>query len=482
MNVTVDLNGDLTVLPDGMLKAQLEKLIQAGVSLQFSADGENWHNDQRAGDAYVRFKLAAGGAWTSAIEIPKITAISLAACSGMGEILEDNVFTMTWIDPDNVTLNGATLAEWNQTVLVRKVGSYPADHTDGTILATTSRTLGNKNAYRSTGYTDSDRTDGTTYYYKLFSQTTAGVWNNQDGNEFTETTDLSWGMVQHFVRAGRGPELFPVGTVFEVEHPEYTHSNGQGLLFRVSGHDQVPAADESLTHTMCLELVDCLFYAPYDSEEAFYALTADTTAQRGKDYYVYENSAYTKLVDGTDYDVGDPVPVAEWYEKNTIEQGYGKNDVVQSNMIQWLNSSGAAGEWFTKQNIWDVCGSTLLNKNGFLRYIDPEFLAVVQPAKLISLKYNSGGVIHSARFWGLSVTQLYGTANGGVTENEQLQYYVNGSKTKTLYNGDGSSVNWFLRSILNNTSDLILHVLSNETRTGVYAQALSAYSPACIIA
>ena len=113
-------------------------------------------------------------------------AIALAACSGMGEILEENAFTMTWIDPDDVTLNGATLAEWNQTVLVRKVGSYPADHTDGTVIATTSRALGNKNAYRSTGFTDSERETGTTYYYKLFSQTTAGVWNNLTGNQFVE--------------------------------------------------------------------------------------------------------------------------------------------------------------------------------------------------------------------------------------------------------------------------------------------------------
>lgn len=412
-------------------------------------------------------------------------AIALAACSGMGEILENNAFTMTWIDPDNVTLNGAVLAEWNQTVLVRKVGSYPADHTDGTILAATSRALGNKNAYRSSGYTDSDRTEGTTYYYKLFSQTTAGVWNNQDGNEFTETTDLSWGMVQYFVRAGRGPELFPVGTVFEVNHPEYSDTNGHSLLFRVVGHDQVPAADESLTHTMCLDMVYVLFNEQYDRKEAAYALTEDWKAAAGKTYYIWDGSAYTALAVGTDYEVGDDVPPASWYEKNLNGRSdFGSSNPVQSNMIQWANSAGAANQWFEKQTIFDTVPDSVSARNGFCRYIDQDFLAVVKEAKLItsaSPVEGTGAVTHYAKFWPLSLTQVTGASINGVAEGDHLEYYDTASSRIKHMISTGLAAGWHLRSPSQTSS--IIHVNADGSTTATATNDNSrGYSLACIIA
>lgn len=412
--------------------------------------------------------------------------ISLSSCTGLGEYLSSNEFTMTWVDPDNVMLNGAMLADWNQTVLVRKVGSYPADHTDGTILATTSRELGNKNAYRSTGYTDSNRESGTTYYYKLFSQTTAGVWNNLTGNQFVENTDMSWGMVQAFVRAGRGPELFPVGTVFEVEHPEYT-VDGHGLYFRVAGHDQVPAADESLTHTMCLEMVDVLFTAPYDAGEYEYAPTADMTAQAGKSYYSYDGSSFTLLIDGTDYDVGDPVPVAEWYEKNLNGRIYGSSNPAENNLIQWANSNGAANQWFTPQTLWDQCGSALQRKSGFMRYLDTEFSAVVQPAKLItaiSLAEGGGSITHNAKFWALSNTQIWGNANNGIYENAHLQFYIDGGSRIKHNLNTGIATNWWLRSPTTAFAHYVINVTGSGASNSIYAytENVYGYSLACIIA
>ena len=413
----------------------------------------------------------------------KSNIITLAPCSGLGEIVGDGYFTVAWIDPDDVELNGAKLAEWNKTILVRKVGSYPDNYMDGTILATTSRALGNKNAYRSTGYTDSDRTEGTTYFYKLFSQTTAGVWNNLTGNQFAESTNMSWGMVQGFVRAGRGADIFPVGTVFEVEHPEYT-VDGHGLYFRVAGHDQVPAADESLTHTMCLEMVDILFVASYDAEEQQYALTEDATAQAGKEYYTYNGSSYTKLIDGTDYDAGNPVPAASWYEKNFNNRDInGSNNAEHSNMIQWLNSSGAANQWFTPQTLWDKCGSALQRKSGFMRYLDTEFSAVVQPAKLITAKYSQdgGSFIHNAKFWPLSKTQVFGTQTGDIMENVQLEYYSDGNSVIKQLNGENT--HWWLRSpSVYNPYDVSFVTATGSTTQERARTAVYGFSAACIIA
>ena len=79
-----------------------------------------------------------------------------------------------------------------------------------------------------------------------------GIWNNLVQNEFSSGLGLNWYQVQNYVRAGRGAELFPVGTVFYVDHSEYTHQDGSGIIFRVAGHDQVPTTNPNLTHSMCL--------------------------------------------------------------------------------------------------------------------------------------------------------------------------------------------------------------------------------------
>ena len=412
------------------------------------------------------------------------TRVELAACTGMGIKHGDDGTLLTWIDPEDVVLNGATLARWNRTVLVRKIGGYPESHEDGETIAETSRAEATKNQYRMDGFLDSTGS-GTTYFYKLFSQTTAGVWNNADGNRYPESTNMSWGMIQSFIRAGKGPELWPVGTVFVVDHPEYTHNDGTGLWFRVVGHDQVQAADETLTHSMCLDMVDCLFSEPYDAGELMYALTEDKTAQVGKAYYTLEGSTYTKLIEGTDYNVGDLVPMAEWYEENLYNRTYGSNNPLYSNQIQWANKDGAVWQWFERQTLWDVCSSTLLNRNGFMRHIDPEFLQVVQPAKLTTLRCNAeggGNFTHFAKFWALSTTQVYGTANNGVKENAQLEYYVNGGDKQKYLKDTTTFSNWWLRSPLSGDTFQNYFVGSSGDLGTRRVDFNISFSLACIIA
>lgn len=407
-----------------------------------------------------------------------IARVELPACSGMGYMIEDNGVLLTWIDPEDVTLNGSVLARWNRTVLVRKIGTYPESPEDGVIVAQTSRADATKNKYRSDGFHDTEREAGTTYYYKLFSQTTGGVWNNQDANRYAETTSMSWGMVQSFVRAGRGPELWPIGTVFVVDHPEYTHADGTGLWFRVVGHDQMQAADETLAHSMCLDMVDCLFSALYDAAEAPYALTADETAQALKTYYTLSGTEYTALVEGTDYNIGDPVPTASWYEKNSLEAYQGSSDPEENNLIRWANSDGAANQWFFPATIWDVCHSTFLQKNGFLRHLDPEFRAVVTDARLFTNVYRHGKTVlveHMAKFFCLSKTQISGES----VENIQLDYYKTADRTKTSIMDPSTKTLWRVRTVSNASS---CYAVSTRGDFILGYQAQTGISFACIIA
>ena len=414
-------------------------------------------------------------------------SICLGPCSGLGYASSSSGPVFSWIDPDDVVLNGATLGTWGRTVLVRKAGSYPTAHDDGMVVAETSAEDANKNYYRDHNFVDTTQEAGTTYYYQLFSMTTSQVWNNLVANRYSSGTGLSWPMVQQFVRAGRGAELFPVGTVFYVDHAEYGHEDGTGLWFRVAGHDQVAAADETLLHTMCLDMVDCLFNSQYDAPEEFYALTADETAQAGRTYYTLDGSTYTALTEGTDYEVGDTVPVASWYQRNVDQNraSYGSNNPVQSNLIQWANSSGTANGWFTKQTLFDKCTSNLVGKNGFCKHLDPEFLAVVKEAKITTARSGSdggGSVEHTAKFWPLSMTQVFGSANNNIPEGVRLDFYKDGgSPLKTLRNST-SATNWWLRSPLVGNSNFVCYVNASGASTRNYAHTAYGVSLACIIA
>ena len=114
---------------------------------------------------------------TSAIKIGDVSGASAINTPGNTSIL------LKWTDPENVVISGVTLVEWAGTKVIRKVGSAPADVTDGTeIIDNTTR-----NAYSSTGLTDSGLTYGETYYYRFFPYTTQGAVT--DGSSVNVTPD-----------------------------------------------------------------------------------------------------------------------------------------------------------------------------------------------------------------------------------------------------------------------------------------------------
>lgn len=291
--------------------------------------------------------------------------------------------------------------------------------------------------------------------------------------------------MQKFVREGLGATKFPVGTVFEVPHGEYKHPDGTGLTFRVVGHDQVPAADESLTHTMCLEMTDALFAAPLDAAEKTYGFTDDRYAQAGKTYYKLniKDYTYTELVEGTDYKVGDYI--VGKYEKNTgFRDQLGYSRFSQSNLLQWLNSTASSIDWFEYKSIWDIYSQVLILKNGFCQNLDAEFLAAVSPARITTaLPAADGGGFETtdAKFWILSISQINGTQTNGVTENERLEWYQAGNDpAKILMNGSAIDMCW-LRSIY--STDDTRNCVIPLTRPYTYsANPVPGVVPVCIIA
>lgn len=84
---------------------------------------------------------------------------------------EDTKVELMWEDPDDVVVDGVTIAEWNHTKVMRKVGSYPLHEEDGELVISS----GVRNAYKDTPYSDIGLQNDTTYYYAMFPTTTEEI-------------------------------------------------------------------------------------------------------------------------------------------------------------------------------------------------------------------------------------------------------------------------------------------------------------------
>ncbi len=78
---------------------------------------------------------------------------------------------------------------------------------------------------------------------------------------------------------------------------------------------------------------------------------------------------------------------------STQEMAYGWNRWKTSAIRQYLNSDKLKGEWWVAQDEWDIAPDQLSQIDGYLKGIDPELLAVIQPVKVTTYAntVNDGG-------------------------------------------------------------------------------------------
>lgn len=357
----------------------------------------------------------------------------LDPCRSVSIVFGGNTNYICWTDPDDLVFNGATVAKWKRTSLVRKAGSYPTSETDGEIIAQTS---GNsKNAYRTTAFIDTTAVQGSDYHYKLFSVSDADLENNLQANECPVTDTLTPEMIHGFSQDGTLLNHLSVGDLIVIHHPEFDPSDGyDGQLIRFMGYDCVTIDDNSnYTHAAVFQFEDCLFsetlnYSTmvFDPAETQYALTADAVAITGKTYYTLSGSTYTALVENTDWTAGQAVPDGEWYEKNpNPNYGNGTNKWDESNLRQYLNADAPANTWWVKKNLWDV--GSYKARNGFLYNLPfKDLLVPVKKMVARSSTYGGGYITCVDKVFVPSMYEVFGTAINSIYEGKRRwDYYAN---------------------------------------------------------
>ena len=98
--------------------------------------------------------------------------------SGIEVVAGDGTLTVKWSDPNDTVVEGQTICTWARTKLVLKVGSYPSNEDDGTVVVTNSV----RNQYAVNGYVITGLTNDTTYYFQLFPISDGNAVNRNTAN------------------------------------------------------------------------------------------------------------------------------------------------------------------------------------------------------------------------------------------------------------------------------------------------------------
>ncbi len=111
------------------------------------------------------------------------TGLPLNNCTGITKLTGDKKLKIKWTDPEDIAIEGITLASWAGTKLLRKEDGYPQGERDGYLVADSKQ----RNQHASAWFTDSGLENGKTYYYKLFPYTSGNMYTNDEANQIEGT-------------------------------------------------------------------------------------------------------------------------------------------------------------------------------------------------------------------------------------------------------------------------------------------------------
>jgi hypothetical protein len=285
----------------------------------------------------------------------------------------------------------------------------------------------------------------------------------------------SWKDVQTLVRQGLASKVFAIGDQLVCQKGTKT------LIWDVIGHDHDTPSDKQFTHSMTLQLHDCLSDTmQFDRFEAFYYCETElpagtynvtcginwgTNCVSGKTYQF----TLTKAVPAGGQLVGfERMPdttIGSWtvhtYESNkatteiesaTVTEGsegtslgtfqtavqgnlnsihrlaYGSNNYTESALRQYLNSDKAAGSVWTPQTKFDRPPTWATSMVGFMNDLDSDFLAVIGKTTKVTCRNtvtdNGGSDTIKDKFFLLSRKEVYmGNEVSSVDEGEPYPYY-----------------------------------------------------------
>lgn len=176
--VTVDVDNEMSDESENPVQNKAvkryvdDKLITKADNITYDEDTSELQ--LKSGDEVLSTVIIEGGGGSD-IKLAEPTNVTITNI--------DEGCNITWKDPEDIVINGSTLAKWVGTLVIRKADSKPTSKTDGTVVAD----IKTRNNHSSTPLVDTGLTNGTTYYYGIFPYTEEKAYTTTLTRSFTPT-------------------------------------------------------------------------------------------------------------------------------------------------------------------------------------------------------------------------------------------------------------------------------------------------------
>ena len=360
----------------------------------------------------------------------------------------------------------------------------------------------------------------------------AGLLESRSGS----IKPTSWTNVQALVRAGLHKKVFSIGDQLVCQ------KGSSNITWDVIGIDHDTPADSQFTHSMTLQMHECLPNMVYDVPEALYyaengleAGTYNFTIQSGyetsygggKTYqFTLENNVpvggqltfgwtnntlavnakITSYASATSATQIEQVSVAEGNSGTSLgttdgtttnlnhihKVRFGNNYYSESAVRQFINSDGAIGNAWTYKNKFDRPPAWAADTAGFLNDLDSDFLSVLgisNKVTVISTVNGGGSVTINDKFFLLSKSEVFaGNEVTLVDEGSPYPYYSDYSDLSNAgINADSNRIKyrnniaqgWWLRSPVNANASHARTVGATGNIPPSFSSNSYGISPAC---
>lgn len=443
----------------------------------------------RYGTKVLSIATIKGGGGGGGILLAQPTSVSLTNT--------DESVVIKWTDPSDLTLNGATLAKWVGTLVVRKVGSAPTSKADGVIVVD-SKT---RDAYTTAGFTDTGLVNDMEYFYGIFPYTTDGAYTYDYTTSITPTAiyptapsgvSVSSGNAEitvtftkpsdatgiRIVYGTTSPESETDGTIIDTTASPYTITgltNGTTYYIRVYSYNakgRFTASDAVSATPKALELVswstgtDAQIKAIVD---AYY--NGDATLEQIKSVWTAGDSRSISLSAMSATGVGES-HTAQTVQLTII--GFNHDDLTTPvngktkslftvQLKNCLNEKGYMNDSNTNSGGWEGSKRRTWCNNTFKNALPSTIKGLVKSVNKKNYKvYNSTTITTTSdHCFLLSETELFGakTCSPGTGEGIQYDYYKTSSNRIKQVNGSNSW--WWERSPDSGDSYCFCNVYSN---------------------
>ncbi len=212
--------------------------------------------------------------------------------------------------------------------------------------------------------------------------------------------NLSYSNLRDIVRSGKASDWFRIGDQIIVPWRDAATDTEYAFPFDIVHIGEAQTENGQRLPAMYLQLHYATpFGVQFDHPEDEVA----TEERFSIDYQYYAANPeagvglYRLLESGVDYAVGDSIPNGQVYYHSAIKDPSGaivKNGYSRwshSAVRQFLNSRNGVGEWWSPQHLGDVAPDELSAKAGFLSGFPSDFLAVLQPIRVVTSRESVTG-------------------------------------------------------------------------------------------